>query len=278
MNQKKSYAWNAKDYAQNSQNQFQWAKELIPKLKLEGNEHLLDIGCGDGKIAAELAKCLPNGNVVGIDSSAQMINLAKTTFPQETYPNLTFRLIDAQNMPFQEEFDLAFSNAALHWMVDQISVLPGVQRSLKPQGRIMLQMAGRGNAKDVLDIFDELFILPQWKVYFDGFAFPYAFLGIEEYRALLSDAGSAALRVELFPKVMKFAGADRLAGWVRTTWLPFTERIPVELRDVFVAEIVKRFLEAHPEDGEGVVQLGMMRLEVEAKKPYFQNDSCMKNF
>jgi len=195
-----------------------------------------------------------------------MINFAKTIFPQETYPNLTFRLIDAQNMPFQEEFDLAFSNAALHWMVDQISVLNGLQRSLKSQGRIMLQMAGRGNAKDVLDIFD-LFILPEWKVYFDGFAFPYAFLGIEEYRALLSDAGLAALRVELFPKVMKFPGADRLAGWVRTTLLPFTERIPVELRDVFVAEIVKRFLEAHPEDGEGVVQLGMMRLEVEAKKP-----------
>ena len=55
MNRPKNYAWDAKDYAKNSQNQFQWAKELIPKLKLQGNEALLDIGCGDGKITAELA-------------------------------------------------------------------------------------------------------------------------------------------------------------------------------------------------------------------------------
>jgi trans-aconitate 2-methyltransferase len=60
----RNYAWDAKDYAKNSQNQYQWAKELIPKLKLKGNETLLDIGCGDGKITAELAKCIPNGLAV----------------------------------------------------------------------------------------------------------------------------------------------------------------------------------------------------------------------
>ena len=58
----KSYSWDAKDYAENSQNQYQWAKELIAKFKLKGNEALLDIGCGDGKSTAELAKRLLNGN------------------------------------------------------------------------------------------------------------------------------------------------------------------------------------------------------------------------
>jgi len=81
MNKSKSYAWDAKDYAKNSQNQLRWAQELIPKLKLIGNEALLDIGCGDGKITAEIAKCLPEGRAVGIDSSTQMINLAQSTFP-----------------------------------------------------------------------------------------------------------------------------------------------------------------------------------------------------
>jgi len=78
-----NYSWDAKDYAKNSQNQFQWAKELIPKLKLQSNEALLDIGCGDGKITAELSRCLPNGKAVGVDSSAQMINLAQTTSPKK---------------------------------------------------------------------------------------------------------------------------------------------------------------------------------------------------
>ena len=95
------YNWNAQDYAKNSQNQFQWAQELIPKLKLQGNEALLDIGCGDGKITAELARCLPKGRAVGIDSSEKMIDLAKTAFPQKDYPNLSFQVMDARKLTFQ---------------------------------------------------------------------------------------------------------------------------------------------------------------------------------
>jgi trans-aconitate 2-methyltransferase len=266
MNSEKNYSWNASDYAKNSQNQFQWAKELIPKLRLQGNEYLLDIGCGDGKITAEISKCLPNGKAIGIDSSSQMINLAITSFTNEQYPNLNFQLMDARNLPFEEEFDLTFSNAALHWIPDQKAVLQGVQRSLKQQGRLLFQMAGKGNAQAVLKIFDELLVLPKWQRYFDGFAFPYAFLGSQEYRQLLVQVGLKPVRVDLFPREMKFPSAEGMAGWVRTTWLPFTERIPVEMRDDFVKEIVSRYLADYPADDEGVVHLDMMRLEVEAQK------------
>jgi trans-aconitate 2-methyltransferase len=267
MEKAKNYGWDAKDYAKNSQNQFQWAKELIPKLKLHGNEALLDVGCGDGKITAELSQCLPKGKAVGIDSSAQMINLAKNTFPTEQYPNLTFKLMDAQSISFKEEFDIAFSNAALHWILDQKAVIEGVKRSLKPKGRLLFQMAGKGNAQEVLKIFDNLLVLPQWQRYFEGFTFPYAFLNPQEYRQLLVQGGLNPVRLELFPRDMKFPSTEGLAGWVRTTWLPFTERIPIQQRDGFVQEIVSRYIANHPVDGDGTVHLGMMRLEVEATKP-----------
>ncbi len=263
----KSYAWNPADYAKNSANQYAWAKELIPKLKLQGDDVLLDIGCGDGKITAEIAKHLPNGKAVGVDSSPQMIKLAKTTFPSEEYTNLSFQVMDARHLTFQAEFDVAFSNAALHWILDQKTVLQGVQRSLKPAGRVLFQMAGKGNAQAVLKLLDEMCTEGKWRGFFEGFKFPYAFLSAEEYRALVLEAGFEPLRVEVFPKDMKFVGADAMAGWVRTTWLPFTERIPVKLRDSFVEEIVNCYLERHPADAEGVVHLGMVRLEVEAKKP-----------
>lgn len=200
MNSKKNYDWNASDYAKNSQNQFQWAKELIPKLKLKGNESLLDIGCGDGKITAVISKRLPNGKAIGIDSSSQMIKLAKNTFQKEQYPNLTFQLMDARNLSFEEKFDLAFSNATLHWIIDQKAVLQGVCSILKHHGRILFQMAGKGNAQAVLKIFAELLVLPQWQEYFDGFTFPYAFLGQKEYRQLLVDADLKPVRIELFPR------------------------------------------------------------------------------
>jgi len=261
------YNWNAQDYAKNSQNQFQWAKELIPKLKLKGNEALLDIGCGDGKITVELARCLPDGRAVGMDSSEKMINLAKNTFPQKDYPNLFFQVMDARKLTFQSEFDIAFSNAALHWIVDQKAVLTGVQRSLKSGGKILFQMAGKGNAKDVLGVVKELAAEKPWKSFFHKMNFPYGFYDQKEYKAFLQHASLVAERVELFPKDMKFNSAEGLAGWVRTTWLPFTDKLPVELRAKFIEEIVKRYLKAHPEDAEGTVHVGMMRIEVEAYKP-----------
>jgi trans-aconitate 2-methyltransferase len=263
----RNYTWDAKDYSKNSQNQYQWAKELIPKLKLKGNEALLDIGCGEGKITAELAKCLPNGKAVGIDSSAQMIKLAQNTFPCEDYPNLSFQVMDARKLIFQSEFDLIFSNAALHWIVDQKAVLQGVQRSLKTGGRLLFQMAGKGNAQAVLGILDNLLVEASWKQFFEGFAFPYGFFSAEEYTSFLTDAGLKAIRVELFSRDMKHAGEEGLEGWIRTTWLPYTEKLPIEKREKFVKEIVQRYIKNHPIDADGVVHLGMMRLEVEACKP-----------
>jgi trans-aconitate 2-methyltransferase len=261
------YNWNAQDYARNSQNQFQWAKELIPKLKLQGNEALLDIGCGDGKITAELSKCLPNGKAVGIDSSKEMVNLAKNTFPLKYFPNLSFQVIDARKLTFQSEFDVVFSNAALHWIVDQKDVLCGVQRSLKPCGRLLFQMAGKGNAKEILSIIDELVEAEPWSGFFSNMTFPYGFYDPDEYRSFLHKAGLVAERVELFPKDMKLAGAEGLAGWVRTTWLPFTDKLPAELRPKFVELIINRYLEKHSADDAGTVHVGMMRIEVEAYKP-----------
>ena len=262
----RSYDWNARDYAKNSANQFQWAKELIPKLKLHGDESLLDIGCGDGKITEEIARCLPKGRAVGVDSSEKMIKLAKTTFPKEDCPNLSFQVMDARKLTFQGEFDVAFSNAALHWIVDQKAVLRGVQRSLKPGGRLLFQMAGKGNAEDVLCIINELKVIEPWKGFFSGMTFPYGFYDPEQYRAFLQEAGLAPVRVELFPKDMTHNTAEGLAGWVRTTWLPFTDRIPVGLRQNFVDLIVNRYLGRHPADSAGVIHVGMMRLEAEAFK------------
>jgi trans-aconitate methyltransferase len=261
------YNWNAQDYAKNSQNQFQWAKELIPKLKLLGNEALLDIGCGDGKITAELAGYLPEGKAVGVDSSEKMITLAQTSFPQKEYANLSFQVMDARKLTFHGEFDVVFSNAALHWVVDQKSVLEGVKRSLKPSGRLLFQMAGKGNAKDVLCIIKELTRVEPWKAYFHKMSFPYGFYSPEEYRTFLREAGLVAERVELFPRDMKHEGSEGLAAWVRTTWLPFTDRLPIELKSKFVQEMVDNYLKGHPADEAGVVHVSMMRLEVEAHKP-----------
>jgi trans-aconitate 2-methyltransferase len=65
---------------------------------------------------------------------------------------------------------------------------------------------------------------------------------------------------------MQLQGREGLAGWIRTTWLPFTERVPVHLRDSFIQEIVERYIAAYPLDETGTARVKMVRLEVQATR------------
>jgi ubiquinone/menaquinone biosynthesis C-methylase UbiE len=175
------YKWDAVGYANHSSAQQQWARELIRKLKLKGDETLLDIGCGDAKVTAEIASHLPAGYAVGIDVSPEMLALAESRYPADAFPNLRFQRGDACSLPFRDEFTVVFSNATLHWILDQRPVLRGISTSLKQGGKALLQMGGRGNAVDVRAALDGLIKAPEWHCYFDKFSFPYGYYGPEEY-------------------------------------------------------------------------------------------------
>ena len=261
---KNGYQWNASDYAKHSSAQLEWAKELIQKLHLKGGDHVLDIGSGDGKITAEIACRVPMGNVTGIDSSEAMIRLASQAFPSDRYTNLYFKKLDVREMDFTNRFDVVFSNAVLHWVLDHLSILKNIKKSLKPKGRILLQMGGKGNAGGILTVMEGLILDDTWKRYFQNFAFPYGFYGPVEYKSWLKLSGLQAMRIDLIPKDMKQMGREGLAGWIRTTWLPYIERIPQTLREAFIAELVELYVSQHPPDADGYVHVDMMRLEIEA--------------
>jgi trans-aconitate 2-methyltransferase len=262
----KNYSWNASEYSQHSANQFEWAKELIPKLELTGKESVLDIGCGNGKVTHLLSTYLPHGRVVGVDSSEEMISSARKDFPNCHNPNLTFLKMDARELTFLQEFDVAFSSSTLHWIIDHQTVLAGVYDSLDKGGKLLFQMAGKGNAQDVLAVVEELISEEDCKPYFKNFTFPYGFYAPEQYSVWLQEAGFKSERAELFPKEMTLNGKEGLVGWIKSVWLPFTERVPASLRDLFVNEIAERYLAAYPLDETGIVRIKMTRLEVQATK------------
>jgi trans-aconitate 2-methyltransferase len=263
----KAFTWNSKDYAAHSATQFRWAKETIAKLNLRGDESVLDIGCGDGKVTALIAARLPSGKVTGIDSSGDMIAFASKQYPRSQFPNLLFTRMDATKLAYSGQFDVAFSNAALHWVPDQLAVLRGVRKALKRPGRLLFQMGGRGNARDIIEILEELATMDRWRPYFRDFSFPYIFASPQEYDEWLRSAGLVPKRLELIPKDMTQDGRDGLVGWIRTTWMPITGRIPEDRRDRFISEIAEGYIEQHPLDHDGLVHVPMVRLEIEAEKP-----------
>lgn len=259
--------WNPEDYAKNSDAQLKWAGELRESLNLQGNESVLDVGCGDGKITADFSTALPNSKVVGVDSSPEMISYAKRTYASTRYPHLSFACVDARSLSFEHEFDLVFSNATLHWVDDHQAFLRGVSQALRSGGRLIISCGGKGNALDVLQVFSSVVTSEPWRSYFDDFHNPYFFYGDQEYAVWLKEAGFTIERLELVPKDMTHLGKKGLAGWIRTTWMPFTHRIPERERDSFIAHFVDNYLEKIPLDQNGLAHIRMVRLEVNALKP-----------
>lgn len=258
--------WNAEDYHKSSSEQKRWARELLQTLTLKGNENVLDIGCGDGKITAEIAIKVPHGRILGIDNSEDMVRFAAGTFPPDQFPNLSFQRGDAEKLNFDGGFDVVVSFACLHWVKDHLSVLQGIRRSLVPSGRILLQFGGRGNAAGIQDVTSKVAGRKKWKHFFHEIPFPWGLYGQEEYSQWLKQAGFRTSRIELLPKDMAHKGLEGFKAWVRTTHaLPYLQKIPEDLRPEFLDEVVCAYVEEYPPDEKDLVHVQMVRLEVEAQ-------------
>ncbi len=266
LTKKRVARWNAADYAANSVVQQAWARELIARLNLRGNEHVLDVGCGDGKVSAEIAQAVPRGSVVGIDASPQMIKFARTAFPSGKVPNLKFQVMDAHKIRFGRKFDVIFSNAALHWMDDHQAFLRGVAACLRSGGRLVVSCGGRGNAQDVFVALRPEMRLKRWREFFRKLEKPYFFYSPESYEKWLPRFGFKSLGVRLSPKDATYDERKGFASWLRTTWLPYVQRVPEDLREEFIAAVTGRYLAKHPPDDTGHVHVRMVRLEIDAVK------------
>ena len=276
--------WNAADYAANSAVQQAWARDLIAKLHLCGDEHILDVGCGDGKISAELARAVPRGSVLGVDASMEMIVFAQKTFKKSEIPNLKFQICDARQIaparlsppPPQrggredlQKFDLVFSNAALHWVDDHEAILCGAATVLKPGGRLVVSCGGHGNAHEVFLALRPELRLQRWRSFFRKMPLPYFFYALGDYEKWLPKYGFKSNTLKLVPQDVAYAGAAGLATWLRTTWLPFVQRVPENLREEFIAAATQRYLAKYPPDASGNVHVRMVRLEIDAVKMRF---------
>jgi trans-aconitate methyltransferase len=128
--------WNSKDYDQNARFVTNLGMGVVDLLAPQSGECILDLGCGDGALTKKLADL--GCSVVGVDTSSDFIQSAKNL-------GIDARLINGEALSFQEEFDAVFSNAALHWMKQKEKVIAGVYQALKPGGRFVAEMGGKGN-------------------------------------------------------------------------------------------------------------------------------------
>src|SRR5437764_2417620 len=173
--------WNAAEYARRSTLQETMAAEVLALLDLEGSERVLDVGCGQGKITAEIAARVPRGVVVGVDPSQDMIDFASSHFGPTVRPNLQFELGDARRLRFREEFNLVVSFNALHWVPEQDAALRCIRSAMKPAGLAQLRLVPKGERKSLENVIEDTRRSVRWARYFREFQVPYLHLTPEQY-------------------------------------------------------------------------------------------------
>ena len=131
--------FDAAAYEKASAGQTDLARRLVNSLDLRGDETVIDLGCGDGRVTAELAERLPRGRVVGIDSSPSMIEAANG----RAASNLVFRLLDMMALDYIDFADVIVSANAAHWVHDHTRLLELTYTALKPGGAVQVQLRWR---------------------------------------------------------------------------------------------------------------------------------------
>ena len=155
-----SQTWSPKDYEHHAAFVPELGLPMLAWLAPAKGERVLDLGCGDGTLTAQIVGT--GARVVGVDSSPAMVDAARAR-------GIDAHVIDAACLPFESEFDAVFSNAALHWVHQADAALTGIARALRPGGRFVAEFGGHLNVASITvairAVFAARHLRPVWPWY-----------------------------------------------------------------------------------------------------------------
>lgn len=242
--------WDAVSYQRVSVPHEEWARSILDRLELRGDEVVLDAGCGSGRVTSMLIECLPEGRVIAVDGSASMVEQVSSVLrPQDEA-----LVADLLQLELQESVDVVFSSAVFHWILDHEALFHSLRGALKPGGRLAAQNGGAGNIARLKASSEEVMARQPYAPHFEGFGQPWNYAAPGETEECLLGAGFARARCWLQPWDVV---PPEPAEFLRTVCLgPHIDRLPEALRDPFIADILA--LEDEP------IVLGYVRLNIDA--------------
>lgn len=245
--------WDAETYDAVSDPQFNWGMEVLGRLELRPDESVLDAGCGSGRVTAELLKRIPEGRLLAVDGSEQMIAKARENLGEE----VEYLVADLSELEIDDPVDLIFSTATFHWITDHERLFTTLRAALVPGGRLVAQCGGRGNVASHAQAIVRAASDPRFAAHFESMEPMWNFAGPEETEARLSAAGFDDVRCWLEPKPV--TPADPLRFTMTVTLGPHLARLPEADR--------KPFAEAILAASEQPLVLDYVRLNMEARAP-----------
>jgi SAM-dependent methyltransferase len=246
------HAWSAAAYARHGRFVSDLGTPVLALLAPRAGERILDLGCGDGALTAEIAAS--GAQVLGIDAAPDMVRATRAR-------GLAAEQRDAAALDHDAAFDAVFSNAALHWMTRPRAVASGVARALRPQGRFVGEFGGHGNVAAVRtaisavlarDFGIETDLSDIWH-----FPTPGA------WTALLETTGFTVTECRLIPRPTPVAAG--MEAWLETLAAPVLARLP-EADRPRATRAIARLVAPALTDEAGTVHVDYVRLRFAARK------------
>lgn len=257
-----NFEFNGEKYKKASKHQKEWGNSLISQMQLNGNEDVLDLGCGDGVLTEQIALRIPDGTVLGVDASGGMIQTAKKIKKH----NLRFVQMDINDMEFRDEFDIIFSNAALHWIKDHALLLKHSFEALKSGGSIYWNFAGDGTCRTFNTVMEEIMQQQEYQAFFKDFEWPWFMPSKAEYDLLAGTIGFSEVRVIEENKDRYFADVDEMVRWIdQPSIVPFLQNVPDENKEDFRQEVIQNMID-RTQQPDGTCFETFRRINFYAKK------------
>jgi trans-aconitate 2-methyltransferase len=249
-------SWDAATYDRVSDPQVEWGRDVLARLDLSGSETVLDAGCGSGRVTRLVLERLPQGRVIGVDASPEMIDRARENLA-EAGERIELMVADLAQLKLAEPVDAIFSNAAFHWILNHGRLFQRLHAALRPGGVLEAQCGGEDNVAEWQRAIEAAEGDERFSAYLRGMPAAFNFASVGDTQVRLQRAGFADVRAWLEPRRVEpsepreFARASGLAKHLTL--------LPAELHDEFVDLVLGSM--ARP------LVLEYVRLNISARRP-----------
>ncbi len=238
-------SWNAKKYIDNASFVADHGNPVADLLDPKEGERILDLGCGDGALTAQIETL--GASVHGVDASPSMVDSAINR-------GLSAEVGSGDSLTFQNEFDAVFSNAALHWMKDYESAIGCVYSALKPNGRFIGEFGGEGNVLSLVQAMEKVFSDNES---FGNFVNPWFFPAAEFYKSQLEKAGFRVNYIELIPRPTPLASG--VSEWLKLFANGIVSHLTEDQKKLFLKKVERLVKPDLFKDGEWVADYVRLR-------------------